>query len=81
MATIISSEDRFSLSAPISLHKEGPRVSIIALSRVNAATTNGPDPFYLRGLPFCKNPFPDWVIAQRRHCETHDKPITGKQLR
>jgi hypothetical protein len=80
-ARIMSSEERFSLSAPIGLHKEGPCVSIIALSIVNAATTNGPDPFYLCGLPFCKNPFPDWVMAQSRHCETPDKPITGKQLR
>jgi hypothetical protein len=82
MATIMSSEERFSLSAPIGLHKEGARVSIIALSRVNTATTDGPYPFYLRGLPLCKNPFPDWVMAQRRHCETHGKPITtGKQSR
>lgn len=77
----MSSEKRFPLSAPVGLHKEGARVGIIALSGVNAATTNGPDPFYLRGLPFCKNPFPDRVIAQRRHCETHDKLITGKRLR
>jgi hypothetical protein len=38
-------------------------------------------PFYLHGLPLCKNPFPDLVIAQRRHCETHDKLITSKQIK
>jgi len=65
---------------PIGLHKEGAGVSIIALSGVNAATTNGPGPFDLRGLPFCEDPFPDWVIAQRRHCSGMRKQITGKQL-
>jgi hypothetical protein len=71
---------RDSFRTPIGLHKEGARVSIIALSGVNAATTNGPGPFDLRGLPFCKNPFPDWVIAQRRHCRGMRKQITGRQL-
>uniref|UniRef100_A0A0A9DY29 Uncharacterized protein n=1 Tax=Arundo donax TaxID=35708 RepID=A0A0A9DY29_ARUDO len=51
----------------IGLHKEGASISIISLSRVNTAAPNGPDPCYLSGLPFCKNPFPDWVITQRRH--------------
>ena len=75
----ISSDGNF-FSTPIGLHKEGAGVSIIALSGVNAATTNGPGPFDLRGLPFCKNPFLDWVIAQRRHCRGMRKQITGKQL-
>lgn len=71
----------FFFSTPVGLHKEGTRISIIALSGVNAATTNGPGPFDLRGLPFCKNPLPDWVIAQRRHCcGTRKQIIEAKQL-
>lgn len=76
-----SSSEEFFFSTPVGLHKEGTRISIIALSGVNAATTNGPGPFDLRGLPFCKNPLPDWVIAQRRHCcGTRKQIIEAKQL-